>query len=112
MLQRSLFSRIHPTTLLYKRNYAKDLIETIKASAVAFDFNPKSFTARSLRIGDCTTAAGAGASAEAIQSATEHKNFDTTLMYTRPTNLHVNSLGYGSSVSVQEIRRMTAKNYG
>ena len=45
----SLFSRIHPTTFLYKRNYAKDLTEAIKASAVAFDFNPKSFRARSLR---------------------------------------------------------------
>ena len=112
MLQRPLFSRIHPTTFLYKRNIAKDLTESIKASAVAFDFNPKSFTARSLRIGGCTTAAGAGASAEAIQSATGHKNFDTTLIYTRPTNLHVNSLGYGSSVSVQDIRRMTANNHG
>ena len=111
VLQRPLFSRIHPISRLYKRSIVKEITNAIRQAAEAFGLDRRAFTGRSLRIGGCTTAVAAGASSEEVLRATGHANVETSRIYTRTTKHKATSLGYGLSVGVQDIRRMTVSKH-
>ena len=111
ILQRPIFSRIHSTTGLFKMSRSKDVTTAIKAGAELCGLPASSFTAKSMRIGGCTTAVAAGASSDDIQRATGHASVTTSLIYTRRTRHQATSLGYGSSVSVQDLKRMRVSRF-
>ena len=111
VLQRPLFSRIHLTTGLYKMSRSKDITSAIRAGAEFCGLPASSFSAKSMRIGGCTTAVAAGASSDDIQRATGHASVTTSLIYTRRTRHQATSLGYGSSVSTQDVKRMRVRRF-
>jgi len=110
-LERPLFARVHPDTQLFRKSILKDITTALKACASQLGLSRASFTGKSLRIGGTTTAVAAGASSEEITRATGHANVDTSKFYTRSTRHTHTSLGYGPSVGVQDIKRMTVERY-
>jgi hypothetical protein len=103
ILQRPIFSRVHCTTGLFKMSRSKDITKAIKTGADLCGLPASSFTAKSMRIGGCTTAVAAGASSDDIQRATGHASVATSLIYTRRTRHQATVLGYGSPVFVQDL---------
>lgn len=111
VLQRPLFSRIHPETKLFKKSIVKDISTALKSCAGQLDLNPQSFSGKSVRIGGCTTAVASGASSDEILRATGHAGIQTSRIYTRSTRHKATSLGFGNTVVVQDVKRMSLKRH-
>jgi hypothetical protein len=110
-LQRPLFSRIHSVTKRFKKSISKDISDALKTCAEQLGLQRQSFSGKSLRIGGCTTAVASGASSDEILRATGHAGIKTSLIYTRSTQHKSTSFGYGETVGVQDLKRMTVKRH-
>ena len=111
VLQRPLFSRIHSENKLFKKSIAKDIATALKSCASQLDLDPQSFSGKSVRIGGCTTAVASGASSDEILRATGHAGIETSRIYTRSTRHKATSLGFGNTVAVQDVKRMSLKRH-
>ena len=106
-MERPLFSRVHPITRMFKMSIVKDLTGALKACGETYGFERSVFTGKSLRIGGTTTAVASGASSDDILRATGHAHVQTSQIYTRSTKHKATSFGYGDTVGMQDLKRMT-----
>ena len=111
VFQRPLFSRIHPVTKRFKKSISREISEALKTVAENIGLQRKSFSGKSLRIGGCTTAVASGANSDEILRATGHAGIETSRIYTRSTQHKSTSFGFGDTVGVQDIKRMTLKRH-
>ena len=111
VFQRPLFSRIHPVTNRFKKSISREISEALKTVAENVGLQRHSFSGKSLRIGGCTTAVASGANSDEILRATGHAGIETSRIYTRSTQHKSTSFGFGDTVGVKDIKRMTVKRH-
>ena len=111
VFQRPLFSRIHPVTNRFKKSISREISDALKTVAENVGLQRKSFSGKSLRIGGCTTAVASGANSDEILRATGHAGIETSRIYTRSTQHKSTSFGFGDTVGIKDIKRMTLKRH-
>ena len=111
VLERPLFSRIHPITKSFKKLLIREVSSALKLCAEGVGLHRSSFSGKSLRIGGTTVAVASGATSGEILRATGHAGIETARIYTRSTRHTSTSLGYAGTVEVQDLKRMALKRH-